>query len=98
MRSSSLAFEAPFVCSLVCFAAAILFVHAWRVQVHAWRIVLAALGWLCWTLYFALLAITAGPAPMLERGEVALAARWAELGGGLLLGGWLLLWMRRMWG
>lgn len=38
---------------------------------------------------FALLAITAGPAPMVGRGKIALIVRWLFLGGGLLWLGWL---------
>lgn len=38
---------------------------------------------------FALLAITAGPAPVVSRGEITLVVRWLFLGGGLLWLGWL---------
>lgn len=89
-----LAFEAPLLCALTSLMAACLFFYAWRVGARPWFILLGVLGWLCWTLYFSLLAISAGPAPKLDRGDWAPAVRWAEIAGALLLACWLVLWTR----
>lgn len=90
-----LAFEAPFVCALVCFAAALLFFLSWRIGARPWWVLVAVMGWLSWTIYFALLAITAGPAPMLSRQEITPMVRWAELIGAVLIAVWLMYWVRR---
>lgn len=94
MHSSLLAFEAPLLCAMVTFAAAILFSYAWRIGSRPWYVLVGAGGWLCWTLYFGLLAITAGPAPHISRAEVTLMTRWAELIGGVLIAVWLVFWVR----
>jgi hypothetical protein len=90
-----LAFEAPFVCALVTFAAALLFFFSWRIGSRPWWILVAVGGWLSWTIYFALLAITAGPAPMITRAEITPMVRWAELLGAVLIAVWLFFWFRR---
>lgn len=89
-----LAFEAPFLCALTSFSAALMFIYAWRIGSRPWFIVVGAFGWLSWTIYFGLLAITAGPAPMLDRNDIAPMVRLAELFGGMLIAAWLLLWIR----
>jgi len=94
MHSSMLAYEASLVCALTSFAAAILFVYAWVIKARPWYILVAVAGWLSWTIYFSLLAITAGPAPMLERSEIVDMVRTSEMLGGLLLAGWLVCWVR----
>ncbi len=96
MHSSMLAFEAPLVCAMVTFAAALLFFFAWRIGARPWYVLVAVFGWLSWTIYFALLAITAGPAPMLERGDIVAMVRWAELIGGVLIAVWLGFWLRNI--
>lgn len=95
MHSSMLAYEAPLVCSLASFAAAMLFFLSWRIGTRPWWVLVAVGGWLCWTIYFALLAITAGPAPMITREQIQLMVRIAELGGGALIGIWLVFWARQ---
>lgn len=90
-----LAYEAPLVCSLASFAAAMLFLLSWRIGARPWWILVAVGGWLSWTIYFALLAITAGPAPMIARGDIVPMVRVAELFGGLLIGVWLVFWVRQ---
>lgn len=94
MHQSMLAYEAPLVCALTSFAAATLFLYAWRIRARGWYALIAVAGWLCWTVYFSLLAISAGPAPMLKRGEMVEMVRVAELLGGLLLAVWLVAWVR----
>jgi len=88
-----LAYEAPLVCALTAFAAALLFFFSWRIGVRPWYVLVAVLGWLCWTIYFALLAITAGPAPMITRGDIVPMVRVAELLGGILIAVWLGFWL-----
>lgn len=90
-----LAHEAPLICSLVTFAAAWLFFMSWRIRLRPWWVLVAMFGWLSWTIYFALLAISAGPAPMLKRADIASMVRWAELIGGVLIAVWLVFWIRR---
>lgn len=87
-------FEAPLVCSLTTFLAALLFFFSWRIGVRPWWVMVAVGGWLSWTIYFALLAITAGPAPMIERSDIVPMVRWAELLGGVLIAIWLIFWTR----
>lgn len=88
-----LAYEAPFVCALTCFAAACLFSYAWRIGARPWYVLVAVAGWLSWTVYFALLTITAGPAPVMARGDLVPTVRLAELAGGLLIAAWLVFWI-----
>ena len=94
MHSSMLAYEAPLVCALVTFAAALLFFFSWRIGCRPWWVLVAVVGWLSWTIYFSLLAITAGPAPMLDRSDIIPMVRWSELLGGILIGIWLVFWAR----
>ena len=89
-----LAFEAPLICALTTFGAAILFFFSWRIGVRPWWVLVAVFGWLSWTIYFSLLAISAGPSPILDRGDMAPMVRWAELIGGVLLAIWLVFWTR----
>jgi hypothetical protein len=90
-----LAFEAPLVCALTSFAAALLYFYAWRIGTRPWWVLLAVAGWLNWTIYFAMLAISAGPAPMISRSDITAMVRWSELLGGILLMLWLVFWTRR---
>ncbi len=90
-----LAYEAPLICALVTFAAAWLFFMSWHIRQRPWWILVAMFGWLSWTIYFALLAISAGPAPMIERGEIVPMVRWSELIGAVLIAVWLVFWVRR---
>ena len=94
VHASALAFEAPLLCAMVTFAAAILFFYAWRIGMRPWYVLVAVGGWLAWTVYFGALAVTAGPAPRVSRAELALMVRWAELIGGVLLAVWLVFWIR----
>ena len=94
MHSSMLAYEAPLICALTSFAAALLFFFSWRIGVRPWWVLVAVFGWLAWTIYFSLLTISAGPAPMLRRGEITAMIRWAELIGGVLIAIWLIFWTR----
>jgi hypothetical protein len=89
-----LSFEAPLVCSLTTFAAALLFFFSWRIARRPWWVLMAVFGWLSWTIFFALLAITAGPAPMIERADITAMVRWAEMLGGVLIAVWLWFWFR----
>lgn len=89
-----LAFEAPLLCALTSLTAACLFFYAWRIGTRPWWILVGVGGWLCWSLYFSLLAISAGPAPKLDRGDFATVVRWSEIAGALLLFSWLALWAR----
>jgi len=89
-----LAYEAPLVCALTCFAAALLFAYSWAIQARPPYVLVGVAGWLAWTIYFSLLAISAGPAPMIKRGDMVDMVRAAELLGGLLLAVWLMCWVR----
>lgn len=89
-----LAYEAPLVCALTCFAAALLFAYSWAIRSRAPYVLVGVMGWLAWTVYFSLLAISAGPAPMIKRADMVDMVRAAELLGGLLLAVWLVCWVR----
>ena len=90
-----LAYEAPLISALVTFAAAWLFFMSWRLRLRPWWVLVAMFGWLSWTIFFALLAISAGPAPMLKRADITSMIRWAELIGGVLIAVWLIFWTRQ---
>ena len=89
-----LAYEAPLVCALTSFAAALLFVYSWAIKARPAYVLVGAAGWLSWTIYFSLLAISAGPAPMIARGDMVGMVRASEMLGGLLLAVWLVCWVR----
>ena len=89
------AFEIPLFCSLVTFAAAWLFCMSWRIKLRPWWVLVAMFGWLSWTIYFALLAISAGPAPVLNRADIAFMIHLAEVLGALLIAIWLVFWGRQ---
>lgn len=95
MHQGILAFEAPMVCALVCFAAAQLYVYAWWLGCRPWPILIGALGWLLWSIYFGLLAVSAGPSPQFLRADALSNIRLTELAGGVVIAVWLLLWSRR---
>ena len=94
MHQSMLAYEAPLVCALTSFAAALLFAYSWAIRARPPYVLVGAAGWLSWTIYFSLLAISAGPAPMLARGDMVAMVRASEMLGGLLLAVWLVCWVR----
>ncbi len=95
MHQGYLAFEAPIICALTSFAAAQIYVYAWWLGVRPWPILIGALGWLIWAIYFAMLAVSAGPDPMIVRGNAMINIRIAELAGGLVLAAWLIIWSRQ---
>lgn len=96
MSNETLAFMAPLVCSLVCFGVAHACVWSYVLNIRPWFVMIAAAGFLMWSLYWSLLAISAGPNPTIPRGEMTKIIRWAEFSGGLFVGAWALLWTRSM--
>jgi hypothetical protein len=87
-----LAFWSPLFLSIVCLLASGVWLMLWSRQRAAYMLP-TALSWLAFCAYFALLAVSAGQAPVVDRGDIAPLVRvWGFIVGGVVLvGKWLLL-------
>ena len=74
MHNSIGAFEVNAAAALVALLAAVVRLASWRKTGHGYMLWLCA-GWLGLCVYFSLLAISAGPAPVLRRTDVIVTAR-----------------------
>ena len=73
-HTSMLAFESPLVLALMALSSAAVWLLLWR-RARAPYMLLLLAGWLGLCLYWSLLAISAGPAPVLPRADIAVAVR-----------------------
>ena len=96
-HTTVLAMEVNWFAALVAVFSAASWLVMWHAQRRAYALLLAW-GWIGLCAYFSLIAISAGPAPVFARADIALAVRlilvasMALLGGGklLLVRGWCL--------
>lgn len=88
------AFSVNAAASIVALLFSLIWLSAWRRMRYAYALFLAA-GWLGLCVYWGLLAISAGPAPVMERGAIVVPVRATLLVSmGLLLTGkvaWLVM-------
>ena len=96
VHTSMLAFESPLLLAVMALASAAVWLLFWQRSRTPYMLLLA-LGWAWLCLYWSLLAVSAGPAPLLSRADLAMpvcalgiAAAVALLAGKALL-------LRRMW-
>ena len=73
-HTSMLAFESALVLALMALSSAAVWLLLWRRSRAPYMLLLLA-GWLGLCLYWSLLAISAGPAPVVDRTIVAVAVR-----------------------
>ena len=70
MHPGILAIASPLVMAIVCLWSGGVWLMLWR-RNHAPYMLLTAISWLALCSYFSLLAISAGHAPIIERGDLA---------------------------
>ena len=73
-HTSMLAFESPLMLALMALSSSAVWLLLWRRSRAPYMLLLLA-GWLGLCLYWSLLAISAGPAPVLPRADIAVAVR-----------------------
>jgi len=89
-----LALESPLSLAMMALLSALVWSLLWR-RTRAPYMLLSVAGWVVLCLYFSLLAISAGPAPVIVRGDITQPVRvLGILAAALLAGG--KLWM--LWG
>jgi hypothetical protein len=71
MHTEELAFGSTTLASVLSLAFAIIMVYAFVLGIRLRWLLVGAAGWLGLSLYFGLLAISAGPAPVISRGDIA---------------------------
>lgn len=92
VHTSMLALEANWFAALIALLSAAMWLTIWY-RTHQGYALLCALGWCGLCVYWSLLAVSAGPAPVFARAETALVARMVIMGSMALLGAgkmWLL--------
>lgn len=95
MHASDLTFESALLLALSALFSAGVWLLLWRRTRSGYMLPLLA-GWLLLCIYWSLLAVSSGPAPVLPRGDIAVAIRLIGIGAaGLLAAGKLAL-LRRM--
>ena len=86
MHVSMLALEANWFGAMVALLSAALWIVIWRRVRHPYAL-LCAWGWAGLCVYWSLLAVSAGPAPMVARAHIALIVRVLLVGSMAALGG-----------
>jgi hypothetical protein len=89
-----LALASPGLAALACLASVYLLVWLVYFGLASRMALLLAGAGLNWCVFFSLLFITAGPAPLLDRGEITPAVRYAEISGALFLLAWVVVKVR----
>lgn len=90
MFSSGVLSVAPYaLLSVAAMTTAILFGVAVGLRLRSWHMMLGSAAMALLSLWFAGIAITAGPAPVVKRGDVADLLRWLALCASLLWLVWL---------
>ena len=96
MHTSLLAFESPAIASIASLVFGTLIVYAYLLGLRAWWVLFQAAGWYGFTLYFGLLAISAGAEPQLGRGDIVLTIRVVLLLTYTAFATWGVFWVRGM--
>ena len=91
-----LAFESPLLLALMALSSTAVWLLLWR-RARAPYMLLLLGGWLGLCMYWAMLAISAGPAPMVARGDIAVAVRVLGIVVAAVIEAGKLLLLLRMW-
>lgn len=91
-----LAFESALLLALMALSSAAVWLLLWRSTRTRYMLLLLA-GWLGLCIYWAMLAISAGPAPMVARGDIAVAVRVLGIIVAAVIEAGNLLMLRQMW-
>ena len=95
-HTSMLAFESPLMLALMALSSSAVWLLLWRRSRAPYMLLLLA-GWLGLCLYWSMLAISAGPAPVLPRGDIAVAVRVLGVVVALVIVAGKILLLRQMW-
>lgn len=95
-RASLLALESPLALALMGLASAMVWLLLWRRSGMSYMLPLAA-GWFGLCLYWSLLAVSAGPLPVVARAELAFWVRLLGLGAAGVMSAGKLLLLLHMW-
>lgn len=79
-----LAFESPLLLSIIALVSGSVWLMLWT-RTRIWYMLLSVIGWWLLCVYWGMLAISAGPSPILDRGDVALAVRLIGIVAGIVL-------------
>lgn len=91
MHTDTLAFFSPLFLSVACFLASGVWIMLWSLQRLPYML-LSAVPWWGLCVYFGMLAVSAGSAPVVTRADIALGVReWGIVLGVLILAGKALL-------
>jgi hypothetical protein len=82
--------------SVASMSTAVLFGAAVALRLRRWVMLPGAAAMAMLAVWFGLLAMTSGPAPLLRRGEVADLLRWLALATASVWAGWLVLYARSL--
>lgn len=93
MHFTSLAVESPLIISIVFMVPAIIVCFAVRVGYRPRTILLLAASFLAFCVYFALLAISAGPDPYWKRGDMAFPIRYLGIVAAAFLAAWSIVFL-----
>lgn len=96
MHTSMLAFEAPFLLALMALSSTTIWMMLWCKTRTLYMLPLAG-GWALLCLYWSLLAISAGPAPVVGRADSALWVRVVGLAAALVLEAGKVAMLWRLW-
>ena len=95
---SSLGFYANMSAAVAYFGLTMLFIFVWWVRLRPWFTLIGA-GWLALLcLYFSMLAISAGPDPIIDRAALVYPIRYTNLAATSLATLWALAWMAQITG
>ena len=95
-HTSMLAFESPLMLALMALSSSAVWLLLWRRSRAPYMLLMLA-GWLGLCLYWSMLAISAGPAPVLPRGDIAVAVRVLGVVVALVIVAGKILLLRQMW-
>jgi uncharacterized membrane protein len=96
MHTSLLAFESPAIASICSLVFAILIVYAYILRLRCRWVLWGAAGWMGFSIYFGLLAVSAGVNPQLGRAEIVLTIRVVLLLTYIAFVAWGVFWVREV--
>lgn len=96
VHTGMLSFESPLLLSVMALVSGGIWLLLWT-RTHIGYMLLLASGWLLLCCYWGMLAISAGPAPVLARGEIAASVRLMGVGAAAVLAGGKGVMLWRWW-
>ena len=95
-HTSMLAFESPLLLALMALSSSAVWLLLWK-RTRARYMLLLLPGWLGLCVYWSLLAVSAGPAPVIARGDIAVAVRVLGVVVAVIMETGKVLMLLRMW-